>query len=47
MEMQYPLEERIGDPDLFVGRHRELANFSQWIDSIPRKRAKSRVILAT
>ncbi len=46
MEMQYPLEERIGDPDLFVGRTRELAEFSQWIDAIPRKRAKSRVILA-
>jgi len=39
MEIQYPLEERIGDPDLFVGRIRELNEFSQWIDSIPRKRA--------
>jgi len=46
MEMQYPLEERIGHPDLFVGRQRELTEFSQWIDAIPRKRAKSRVILA-
>jgi len=46
MKMQYPLEERIGDPNLFVGRKEELANFQQWIDSIPRKRAKSRVILA-
>ena len=46
MEIQYPLEERIGDPDLFVGRCRELSEFSQWIDAIPRKRAKSRVILA-
>jgi len=46
MEMQYPLEERIGDPDLFVGRTKELAEFRKWIDAIPRKRAKSRVILA-
>jgi len=46
MEIQYPLEERIGDPDLFVGRTRELAEFGKWIDSIPRKRAKSRLILA-
>jgi len=46
MKLQYPLEERIGDPDLFVGRQKELTEFSQWIDAIPRKRAKSRVILA-
>jgi len=46
MEMKYPLEESIGDPDLFVGRQEELANFQNWIDSIPRKRGKSRVILA-
>ena len=46
MEMKYPLVERIGDPDLFVGRHEELASFQRWIESIPRRRAKSRVILA-
>jgi len=46
MEMKYPLEERIGEPDLFVGRQEELARFEHWIKLIPKKRAKSRVILA-
>ncbi|MDM8552981.1 hypothetical protein QUF72_23075 [Desulfobacterales bacterium HSG2] len=44
--MQYPLEEKIGDPDLLVGRDREFANFNRWIANIPKRASKSRVILA-
>ena len=44
--MQYPLEEQIGEPDLFVGREKEFRNFGTWIENIPRRLSKSRVILA-
>ena len=44
--MQYPLTEKIGRPDLFVGRSREFKNFGQWLENIPRTLSKSRVILA-
>ncbi len=44
--MQYPLEEKIGNPDLLVGRDREFENFGRWIANIPKKLSKSRVILA-
>ncbi len=44
--MQYPLEEKIGDPDLLVGREKEFANFGKWIANIPKRLSKSRVILA-
>jgi len=44
--MQYSLEEKIGHPDLFVGREKELRNFGQWIANMPHKLSKSRVILA-
>ena len=44
--MQYPLEEKIGDPDLLVGRDREFEKFGKWIANIPKKLSKSRVILA-
>ncbi len=44
--MNYPLEEKIGSPELLVGRQREFTNFGKWIDNIPRKLAQSRVILA-
>ncbi len=44
--MQYPLQEKIGHPDLLVGREKEFENFGQWIASIPHKISKSRVILA-
>ncbi len=46
MNMQYPLEEKIGDPDLLVGREKEFANFGKWIANIPKRLSKSRVILA-
>ena len=39
-------EEKIGNPDLLVGRDREFENFGRWIANIPKKLSKSRVILA-
>ncbi len=44
--MKYPLEEKIGDADLLVGREKEFKKFDKWINNIPRKLSKSRVILA-
>ncbi|MCP4107865.1 MAG: hypothetical protein GY749_20360 [Desulfobacteraceae bacterium] len=44
--MQYPLEEKIGNPDLLAGREKEFQNFRKWIDNIPKKLSSSRVILA-
>ena len=44
--MQYPLQEKIGNPDLFVGREKEFRNFGKWLANIPKKLSKSRVILA-
>jgi len=44
--MQYPLAEKIGNPDLFVGRHEELEDLNYWIDGIPKRLSKSKVILA-
>lgn len=44
--MQYPLSERIGDPELLVGREKEFALFNKWLKGIPKRISKSRVILA-
>ncbi|RKZ53361.1 MAG: hypothetical protein DRR16_02770 [Candidatus Parabeggiatoa sp. nov. 3] len=44
--MQYPLTEKIGDPDLLVGRENEFRNFNNWIADIPRKGSKSTAIMA-
>ncbi len=44
--MQYPLPESIGDPDLLVGREKEFGAFNKWIERIPKRLSKSRVILA-
>lgn len=44
--MQYPLKEKIGPPDLLVGRVEEFARFNTWLNGIPRTISKSRVILA-
>ena len=44
--MNYPLPERIGEPELLVGREKEFALFHKWIDRIPKRLSKSRVILA-
>jgi hypothetical protein len=44
--MQYPLPEKIGQPELLVGREKEFSQFQRWLDFIPDKLSKSRVILA-
>ncbi|MDM8514675.1 hypothetical protein QUF76_00615 [Desulfobacterales bacterium HSG16] len=44
--MQYPLREKIGNPDLLVGREKEFTSFGKWIANIPKCLSKSRVILA-
>ncbi|MCP4133134.1 MAG: hypothetical protein GY754_19360 [bacterium] len=44
--MKYPLQEKIGNPDLLVGREKEFKNVEKWIANIPKKLSKSRVILA-
>lgn len=44
--MQYPLEERIGLPHLFVERKAVNAEFDKWISRISKKLSKSRAILA-
>ena len=46
MKLQFPLSESIGDPDLLTGREREFAEFRKWLSRIPKRLAKSRVILA-
>ena len=46
LKMQYPLTEKIGNPELLVGREKEFTNFNKWISMIPDRLSKSRVILA-
>ena len=43
--MQYPLEEKIGNPDLLVGREQEFASFDKWISNMPKKLSKSWALL--
>ncbi|MDM8559745.1 hypothetical protein [Candidatus Parabeggiatoa sp. HSG14] len=43
--MIYALKERIGNPLLFCGRKQQMALLMKWVDMIPRKMAKSRVLL--
>jgi hypothetical protein len=44
--MDYALEERIGNPDLFIGRKEELAYFLKWINDVKEKKSHSTAILA-
>jgi len=44
--MQYPLTEKIGEPELLVGREKEFKQFGKWIKNIPKRLSKSRVIIA-
>jgi len=44
--IQYPLAEKIGEPNLFVGREQEFELFNNWIAKIPKRLSKSKVILA-
>jgi hypothetical protein len=43
--MQYPLEEKIGNPDLLVGREQEFAKFDKCLNNMPKKLSKSWAIL--
>jgi hypothetical protein len=44
--MQYPLSEEIGNPDLFVGRKKELAMLNDWIKLIPKRLGKSKALFS-
>ncbi|MCP4152518.1 MAG: hypothetical protein GY757_32580 [bacterium] len=44
--MEYALEERIGNPDLFTGRKTELSYFLEWINNIKERKSQSTAILA-
>ncbi len=44
--MEYAANERIGKPELFVGRKKELAYFLKWIDNIKQEKSKSTALLA-
>jgi hypothetical protein len=44
--MDYALEERIGNPDLFTGRKEELAYFLNWINEIKERKSQSTAVLA-
>ncbi len=44
--MQIYLKERIGKPELFTGRKRELASFLKWIDGVKEEISKSTAILS-
>ena len=44
--MKIYLEEKIGNPDLFTGRKKELENLLQWAEKIKIKRAKSRAMVS-
>jgi hypothetical protein len=43
--MQYPLTEKMGEPDLLVGR-KEFQRLNKWLANIPKRLSKSRVIMA-
>ena len=42
----YPLAEEIGDPDLFVGREKEMTHLLKWADGTKRRHSKSMGILS-
>ena len=44
--MQIYLDEKIGNPDLFTGRKRELDSLLKWVEKIKIKISKSKAILS-
>ncbi|HLP45990.1 MAG TPA: hypothetical protein VK469_08590, partial [Candidatus Kapabacteria bacterium] len=44
--MEYALEERIGNPDLFTGRKQELFYYLKWINEIKERKSQSTALLA-
>lgn len=45
-EFIYALEERIGSPNLFVGRKKELNYLNKWLGELPEKLSQSTAILS-
>ena len=45
-EMTFALREEIGDPHLFVGRRKELAELLTWCEGAKRQTSKSRALLS-
>ncbi|NPV53055.1 MAG: hypothetical protein HPY71_05980 [Firmicutes bacterium] len=45
-DLIYAIEERIGQPELFVGRREELSFLEEWVDNIPRKLSRSTALLS-
>ena len=45
-ELTYALKERIGLPELFVGRKEELTFFQSWVESIPKELSRSTALLS-
>jgi hypothetical protein len=39
--MDYALKERIGKPDLFTGRNKEMEYFLNWINDIKEEKSQS------
>jgi hypothetical protein len=44
--MDYVLEERIGNPELFTGRKEELAYFLNWLNGIKERKSHSTALMA-
>ena len=44
--MKYPLKERIGRPELLVGRKKEFAKLNLWLKRIPKELSHSIALLA-
>ncbi|MCI0470771.1 MAG: hypothetical protein L0Y73_03840, partial [Candidatus Aminicenantes bacterium] len=44
--MDYALEERIGNPDLFTGRKKDMDFFLKWINDIKERKSQSTALLA-
>ncbi|MCU0288528.1 MAG: hypothetical protein MUF15_19310, partial [Acidobacteria bacterium] len=44
--MEYALEERIGKPELFIGRKEEISYFLKWLNDIKEKKSQSTAVLA-
>ncbi|MCU0288073.1 MAG: hypothetical protein MUF15_16970 [Acidobacteria bacterium] len=42
--MEYALKERIGKPELFTGRNKEMTYFLKWIDNIKSEKSQSTAI---
>jgi len=46
ISMNYERKERIGNPELFTGREKDISHFLKWINDIKKEKSKSTAILA-